>query len=43
MHHVRHHVDAIVERDGGDEERLVALERLARASCDREGEDLAFA
>ena len=43
MHDIGQYIDANVERDGGDEERLMALERLARASGDCVGEDLAFA
>src|SRR5215510_1519060 len=42
-HDIGHHVHAFVERDEADRERLMALERRARAIGDREGEDLALA
>src|SRR5262249_54676492 len=42
VHDVGQNIDADVERHGGDEERLVTLERLARAARDRIGEELAL-
>src|SRR5262249_3710932 len=43
VHDIGKHVDADVERDGRDKKWLMTLERLARSSGDRVGEDLTLA